>query len=400
MRIEIPREAERIGSNLFYGLQKVYELDSGVSKNANDELRVVERISYETLYDIEEQMAVVVPMKDENLKLLEGVLYGIPHQCLIIIVSNSPREPVDRFALECAAIETYQRFSRKHILIVHQKDPKLSEAFAETGYSEILSKDGIVKNGKAEGMIIGTMLARLAGKKYIGFIDADNYFPGSVHEYVRIYSAGFALSKSKYSMVRISWHSKPKIVESELFFAKWGRTSVITNSFLNRLLTHYTGFETEVIKTGNAGEHAMTLDLAMQLEYSTGYSIEPYHFMNMLERFGGISNNPHEEILKQQIEVFQIESRNPHLHEQKGTEHVEHMIYAALQVIFHSPVTPQAIKDAIFVEMLQRKFVKKNEQPKNASYYPALSKIDLRKFFDIIKNEGYTELMKAREAAK
>jgi len=29
-------------------------------------------------------------------------------------------------------------------------------------------------------MIIGLLVAKAAGKEYVGFIDADNYFPGSV----------------------------------------------------------------------------------------------------------------------------------------------------------------------------------------------------------------------------
>lgn len=45
-------------------------------------------------------MAIIIPIKDEKLKLLEGVITGIPHNCAIIIVSNSSREDSDRFEME------------------------------------------------------------------------------------------------------------------------------------------------------------------------------------------------------------------------------------------------------------------------------------------------------------
>jgi mannosyl-3-phosphoglycerate synthase len=392
MRIEIPREAERFGANLIHGIQKVYEMDSGLPEKNDVGGKVVKRIAYDKLFEIENQMAVVIPVKGEKIKLIEGVLYGIPHQCLVIIVSNSSRSPVDRFQMEKAAIENYCNFTRKNIMVVHQKDPAMAKAFNDAGYPELIGKKGLIKNGKAEGMLMAKMLAKLAGKKYIGFIDADNYFPGAVHEYVKIYAGGFALAASPYSMVRISWSSKPKIVDNELFFAKWGRTSVITNRYLNELMSHYTGFEQEVIKTGNAGEHALTLDLAMMLDYSSGYSVEPYHYMNMLEKFGGLSEPAFPEVMRKGIEIFQIESRNPHLHEQKGEEHVDDMIYAALKVMYHSPVTPENLKRKIVKELKERKIIQSNQKPENAIYYPALSKIDLEKFKNILSDQPYSSV--------
>ena len=136
---------------------------------------------------------------------------------------------------------------------MHQKDPIWANAFKEAGYSCILDEKGNIRNGKAEAMIMGKIIAKLAGKKYVGFIDSDNYFPGAVTEYIHEYAAGFSLSKSPYAMVRIAWHSKPKIIESKIFFRKWGRTTENTNNLLNQLIAAYTGFETDIIKTGNAG---------------------------------------------------------------------------------------------------------------------------------------------------
>lgn len=379
MRIERPKDIERFGAIRFGTLQKIFELDSGMENGEPAAYSsVIQPISNTDLHHIEKDMAIIVPVKNERLKLIEGVLCGIPHPCLIIIVSNSPREPVDRFGMEEDALQEFCAFTRKRAMIVHQKDPAFAKLFCSVNYQEILDDDGQVRDGKAEGMIIGTLMAKLAGKKYVGFVDADNYFPGAVEEYVRAYAAGFAMSSSPYAMVRIAWHSKPKIVESKLFFRKWGRTSTRTNALLNKLLAHYTGFETEIVKTGNAGEHAMTMNLAMNLDYASGYAIEPYHIINLMEKFGGINETSMTEIMKHhKIEIYQVESRNPHLHEAGDEDHIEQMSYLAMQTIYHSPVCPAALKTELYKKMIDMSFIKDGEEPKRPHYFPPLSNIDM-----------------------
>lgn len=394
MRIELPRAVERFGSVRFGELQRVFELDSGMA-NGDHPLReqAIRQVPYEELSEIYNQMAIVVPVKSERLKLVEGVLCGIPHPCQIIIVSNSPTEPVDRFNLERDVLREFCTFTGKNALLVHQKDPVLSRAFQEAGYPEILDSEGVVRNGKAEGMLIGTLLAGLAGKKYVGFVDADNYFPGAVEEYIREYAAGFALSRSAYAMVRIAWHSKPKIVESKLFFRKWGRTSSRTNEILNGLISHYTGFDTEIIKTGNAGEHALTMDLANTIDYSAGYSIEPYHIVDLLEKFGGVIDSPERAEIQDQVEVYQIESRNPHLHEAGDQEHIREMSYQALTVVYHSRICPEKMKAEIRREAVTRGFIKKDEDLARPHYFPSLRNIDRDKFLSAIGGTPYGLLM-------
>ncbi len=400
MRIEIPRETERLGPIMFNAVQKVYELDSGLIYKKNEskpeEQSVIKRLSYESLQGIQEEMAIIVPVRNEKIKLIEGVLAGIPHHCQVIIVSNSSREPVDRFKIERDAIEHVAKFMKKKLIIVHQKDPALGKALEMAGYNYILDENGIVKNGKCEGMILSTILAYLCGKKHIGFIDSDNYFPGAVAEYVQEYCAGLYLSHSPYSMVRIVWHSKPKIVESSLFFAKRGRASEHTNKFLNSLVSYYTGFGTEIIKSGNAGEHAMTMELAKNLDFSSGYSIEPYHFINMFERFAGIHENPLADVLKHGIEIYQIESRNPHLHEVKGDEHVKDMSKAALEVIYRSPLCPEPLRQEIMNDLSFRDIVEDKDKPmkKEVVYYPAIVNCNLKKLKEGLMNEPYADLLK------
>ncbi|CAN8098290.1 unnamed protein product [Discula destructiva] len=136
--------------------------------------------------------------------------------------------------------------------------------------------------------------------KYIGFVDADNFVPGSVQEYCRAFSAGMHLAQAEDAMVRINWSSKPKVENGKLHFKPSGRSSEIVNRWLNRLLNKMdasivTAIDqaeenqatTDLICTGNAGEHAMTISLALKLRVAAGYAIEPFHFLDIFERFAG-----------------------------------------------------------------------------------------------------------------
>ncbi|MBI5768390.1 MAG: mannosyl-3-phosphoglycerate synthase [Verrucomicrobia bacterium] len=380
MRIEIPREFERLGAVRIYGLQKVYELDAGGSPDviARDD-GVVRSLPAEAIHEVQRQMAIVVPVRSERLKLIESVLVGIPNPCLVIVVSNSPREPIDRHFLEQESIANFCQFTRKQVVIAHQRDPAVAAAFAAGDYPEILDEAGLVRHGKAEGMIIGTLLARLLGRRYVGFVDSDNYFPGAVNEYVRDYAAGFLMHGSDHTLVRIAWHSKPKIVEQALYFAKWGRSSRRCNRALNQLLSAYTGFETDIVKTGNAGEHALTLDLAMAMRYATGYAVEPHHYIDLLERHGGILPTERGD-MRQLVRICQIESRNPHLHADKGDAHVADMIVGSLATIYHSRLCPPALRSRLEAELRQAGYLGEGEPVRAIRVYPSLTQLALDRF--------------------
>ncbi len=74
---------------------------------------VIQQIPRERLYEIERDMAIIIPTRDERLRLLEGVLCGIPHDCLAVIISNSQQEPVDRFRMERNMIDAFCRYAKK-----------------------------------------------------------------------------------------------------------------------------------------------------------------------------------------------------------------------------------------------------------------------------------------------
>ncbi|MGN6614319.1 MAG: mannosyl-3-phosphoglycerate synthase [Candidatus Nitrosocosmicus sp.] len=362
MRLDYPSSyTEKIGAVTIHALQKIYEIDSGMSPKTCDRddktnsynNSPTRAFDYPQLSSILSQMAIVIPVKNEKLSLLEVVLSGIPNECLIIIVSNSERTSgaVDRFSMEVEMVKQYSHFADKKIMIIHQKDGGLGKVFKKLGYNGILdSKGKYVRNGKAEGMIIGILLAKMQAKDYVGFIDSDNYFPGAVNEYVKIFAAGFAMSNTPYSNIRILWRSKPKIVNNQIKFPRFGRISESSNKYLNALVSHITGADTDIIMTANAGEHALSMSLAESLNYASGYSVEPYEFINILEKFGGLLpsltssldvkgiEEAKEIAMQKGIEIFQIESRNPHFHEEKGADHIAEMMEDSLLAINNSKI--------------------------------------------------------------
>lgn len=394
MRIESPRYTERVGSVRINDVQKVLELDSGRAKELPREEKIaVQKTEEDTIKDLEEKMAIIIPTKDEKLKLFEGVISGVPHECLIIVVSNSQRKRVDRFRMERDTLNQFCHFTRRQALIIHQKDPILAEALKEAGYTELLGEDGQIRDGKAEGMMIAMLIAMIAKKDYVGFIDADNYFPGAVWEYVRCYASGFSMAKSPYVMVRILWRYKPKI-STGMYFKKWGRVSEITNRCINSLISTKTGFETEIIKTGNAGEHAMSLRLAKILPYASRYAVEPQELVSIFEGFGGVLPMAHQAAAKHGVEIFQIETRNPHLHEEKGERHQQEMLLPGLGVIYHSPLCDKDTKQMVLDELRQQNAISQDKEPSKPRLYPPLKKVDLQKFAKAIKEhiDSYSAL--------
>ncbi|HJS64908.1 MAG TPA: mannosyl-3-phosphoglycerate synthase [Nitrososphaeraceae archaeon] len=379
MKLDLPRYTERFGSISLHGVQRVFELDSGMEKGKKVSEHIV-AIGNEQISEIESKMAIVIPIRNERLKLLEGVLSGIPHNCMTIILSNSPRQPVDRYKLEKESLEQFNRFANKNALILHQRDEGVAETLRDVGYTDLLGADNLVRNGKAEGMVLGMLLAKMGGKDYVGFIDGDNYVPGAVNEYVKIFSAGIAMSNTPYKMIRVSWIYKPKISESGIYFSKWGRVSEITNYFLNSLISYYTGFETEVVRTGNSGEHCISLKLAELMSFSSGFSVETYEIVDLLEEFGGILPTDYQDAMDKGVEVMQVETRNPHFHEEKGDAHLKEMINGSLGCIYHSKICHPKLQEKIIEELRNKSTIEEGGEPPVLEKMKPFKDIDIKTF--------------------
>ncbi len=383
MILETTVYKEIFGNVVFHEVQKVIKLDS---ETEFVESSLISNIPREKISKVLGELAVIVPTKDERIFLLDGVLKAIPHKCPIIIVSGSKKESPNNFKMEVELAKHLYSLTNAKIIVIHQKDPGLGKAFKKVGFKHILDKEGFVKDGKGEAMIVGMLLAKYIGKKYVGFIDADNYIPGSVNEYVKDFSAGFLMSESEYTMVRLSWRHKPKVRKKRLYFSKWGRVSEITNRFLNLLIAEHTGFETNIIVTGNAGEHAMSIKLAEIMEFSTGFSIEPYQIVFLLEN---ILEERKPQIPGEKIEVYQIETLNPHIHEEKGDEHVKNMVLMSLSTIYNSKLCTDNIRDRI-LKQLQINDIKVGKEVPKPEVLPPIKDIDIKKWIDTLKKETET----------
>ncbi len=384
MLIELPRQTEVFGSVKIHELQRILKLDSGGFENPR-----AKDIPFDELKDVLNRFAVVIPVKDEKIHLLEGVLRAIPFDCTIIVVSNSGRDEHDLYKMENEVITNLHELTQQEILLIHQKDPEVGFAFYEAGYDYLLDKDGLVRDGKSEGMIIGMLLAKSLGKDFIGFADADNYIPGSVREYVMDYAAGFCMSESPYSMVRLHWRYKPKVVEDKLYFKKWGRVSEATNKYLNLLLSTNSGFETGVVVTGNAGEHAMTTKLADIMCYSPGYSVEPYHFVYLFDEFGlKAEKMAYPDAANAGIEIFQIETLNPHLHEEKGEEHIKDMLLGSVCTIYNSKLCNDYVRSKVLEELGD--ILDTWEKPPRVTVMPPIGGIDADRFMNVLERKSET----------
>ncbi|ASJ04163.1 mannosyl-3-phosphoglycerate synthase [Thermococcus barossii] len=389
MLLEAPVYKELFGAVEIYEVQKVIKLDTQTRDVGSFTVTNVPR---EDIYRTLEDIAIVVPMRNEKLQLVDGVLKAIPHQCPIIIVSNSKRKGPNLFKQEVDLVKHFYNLTRSRIIMVHQKDMGVAEAFREVGYTDILDENGSVRSGKGEGMLIGILLAKAIGAKYVGFVDADNYIPGSVNEYVKDYAAGFLMSESEYAMVRLSWRHKPKVSTKGLYFRKWGRVSEITNRYMNALFGVATNFETSIIVTGNAGEHAMSIKLAEIMPFSTGYSIEPFELVYLFETFGRWGEDPHTDVYDQGVEVFQIETLNPHLHEDKGQEHVVNMILSSLGTIYHSRLATDSLKSQILKELRLHGLLGENEEPPSPRVMAPIENIDVKRWMETLEDNAETLL--------
>ena len=434
MRLNINPRSACIGNVKIHELSRVTELDAGLVTGPNichslDDVTLNVACSHESIQKIEKNLAIIVPCMNEEHSILEGVLHGIPHHCLIVLVSNSN---AGNFKTECAMLTDFCINAQRQGIAFHQQDPGLAHTFCVAGMPHIIDNKaglnlpnsaGRIRNGKGEAMMIGTALAKLAGKRFVGFIDADNFVPGAVHEYCKVFAAGLhhalhtspssdhdggPASEKPLAMVRIKWKSKPKIVDSKLVAQESGRCSRVVNWWMNRLLTSLTGddAQSELIQTANAGEHAMSIDLALQLNFATGYAVEPFQLINAWERSGVFPPSPPSTpprfdgarlppalpaLSKRKVRILQIETLNPHIHDfGKGEEHIARMQAQGLSTIYHSDLASQSLKDELseYMKVELAAVVREDGVPERARVYPPMDGMDFEVLAGSVEEEA------------
>jgi mannosyl-3-phosphoglycerate synthase len=373
-------------------------------------------VSSSSLDKILSEMVIVVPCKDEELYVIRGVIAAIPQPCLVILVSNCKRDEDDAYEKQVKMARTFAGYGRQ-ILVIHQKDSAAAAAFQSSGMSELLDPtDGRIRNGKGEGMLLAIAIAEAfcPQKRYVGFVDADNFMPFSVYEYCTAFASGFAMSQppeQEDTLVRLRWASKPKIRNGRVEDVSYGRCSRIVNQWLNRLFPSETQGETarSFITTANAGEHAMTMALARKLRMAAGYAIEPFHFVDLLARgcldhntptstqdVGG-SNNTRifHKPLDRPVTVRQIRTCSPHFHRESDDEHIRRMWAVGLGSIYHGLAPYRAQHGAIeqLCKDMHAFAVNNNGIDKTTGelpcprIYPALETMDITTFRRMLKRD-------------
>lgn len=376
MQLETSKDFEQFGAIRIHEVQRVIELDAGSETSTPDRLAV----SSKELLKVQSEMAIVILCKNEEARTIDWVLRGVPHDCLIVLVSNSTQ---DRYMTEVILLEEFCREVNHSAVSIHQKDPGAAKAFLASGASQLVADDDLIHNGKGEGMLMGMALTALTRQKYIGFIDADNYSAGSVLEYCKAYAAGFHFDRTQDVMIRIQWAYKPKIRNSQMVFERLGRSSRNMNEWLNTLLHHLTVHGIDIVQTGNAGEHAMTMALGMKLQLAGGFAVEPYEYIYMLERLsglledGGVDNRAKSSLPVSPVAVYQIKTIDPHFHDNKGDEHTISMSAEGLSTLFHSRITPEVMKGAIRQWLVDNKVLTPEQTPPMGRIYPAVKDLDL-----------------------
>src|SRR5206468_309331 len=128
MRLEHMHLTERFGAVRIHELQRVIELDAGGSAEYHPTAhgRTSHIMPADAIRAVERELVVVIPCMNETRRVIEGVLSGIPHDCLIVLVSNSGRTPVDRYEIEAQTVAEFCRLAERPALTIHQRDPGLA----------------------------------------------------------------------------------------------------------------------------------------------------------------------------------------------------------------------------------------------------------------------------------
>lgn len=344
--LEKPVFFEVYGGVKVYRTVRVLELSGAGYRGGGGDVVVVDGGAVEEMAG---SLGVVVPIKDDEIISLAGVVSGVPHGCPLVIVSASSREPVDRFRHEVELARAVHGSTGRGVLVFHQRDPAWGEVLRGTPLEAMLGEDGLVRMGKGEGMLLGFLAAVWLGARYVGFVDSDNYVPGSVLEYVLAYMAGFRASGGEYAMVRIKWPYKGKLpgVGGDIYLRRRGRVSVHTNHVINLALSVVRGIETDVVQTANSGEHALTRELGLSMPWAGGFAVEPYQLVYLFTSCWldpSLSGCPGG---RAGVEVLQVETRNPHLHAERGDEHLASMIAVSLGTVYHSPLGSPRVREEI-----------------------------------------------------
>jgi cellulose synthase/poly-beta-1,6-N-acetylglucosamine synthase-like glycosyltransferase len=114
--LSYPSRFEAYGSVEIYELSRIHTLLSmGISPRPGaysiPSLKQFENIASRTVF--------IVPVKNEDPFVLEGVLRAIPYYSQVVLVSNSQREPLNMYKVELDIARTIFKNTGRTIIVLH-----------------------------------------------------------------------------------------------------------------------------------------------------------------------------------------------------------------------------------------------------------------------------------------
>jgi mannosyl-3-phosphoglycerate synthase len=350
---------------------------------------ILETGDLENLHSFLSRTAFVISHKNEGSEILLRVLWYLPVDSPIIIVTNCQERERD----ELASVLRTELTQHKRIYLVHQKDETIARLFETYGVSHLLGTDNKVIDGKGEGMYIGALCAyQLGYPRWVIFYDADNFVPSALLEYTLAMSRLFMLASldgpsreydtrivqrqaGSYAApnylhnVRICWSSKPALGSGDWDAGIIGRCTRVVSPLFDALLEGWFDIRDHTISSSNAGEQGMTIETALSLRFSSGFSVETLQLLDLL--FNAIEGRSGFE----GSVLAQYQSKSPHFHEKKDDEHVKKMIEESLGSFFHfEAVLPDNVKHE-----LQKVYAELQLERVYPALYPPLRTLPLQR---------------------
>jgi mannosyl-3-phosphoglycerate synthase len=131
----------------------------------------------------------------------------------------------------------------------------------------------------------------------------------------------------------------------------------------------------------------MSLRLAEVLPFASGYAVETYELVHILEEFGG-SVTDHS-IRQKGVQILQIETKNPHIHEaRESKKHLtKDMLLPSLSAVYHSSLCETSIKARILETLVAQGCLKLGEEPSAPIIYPPIKTIEFERFSESMKQQ-------------
>ncbi|WP_376796022.1 mannosyl-3-phosphoglycerate synthase [Thermogemmatispora sp.] len=296
-----------------------------------DTIRFAHLLEEHNLHDLSHFLAhtaFIISHKSESLDTLAGVLWYLPVNSPIIVVTNCPPEEYEMLRLGLRA----RLASHRQLFVAHQKDDTLAALLRLHGVAHILDSSGHVRDGKGEGMYLGTLLAYLLRfPRWLVFYDADNLVPCALLEYTLAMGRLFMAAHTTYAYhacgtlhnIRICWAAKPGLRNGELTVASAGRCTSVVSPVVSLLCQSWSGLP-EPISSSNAGEQGMTMATAQALRFASGFAVETFLLLDLLFKASPFHPTPMKALLQQ------YHSHSPHFHTKRDEEHIREMIAASL----------------------------------------------------------------------